>query len=181
MSLARLSPDNGDHVRLSRMFDDGPERDTAFLYELARESATTELVAHLRRGETPLVRRRAAETLGDLSNDSTHEPEDEVIRALIRAVVEDDDDSVRARAIDALYRYEEGSFDRLVREITGFDAGDAPDWATARVLERWGRSGRRGRSQRSSRSHATTRKNSAERQSRNWASSGASNPSSTWT
>lgn len=119
------------------MFDDNPERDTAFLYELARESKTTELVAHLKRGETPLVRRRAAETLGDLSNDPTHEPEDEVIRALVKAVVEDDDDSVRARAIDALYRYEDDSFDRLVREITGFDAGDAPDWATARVLERW--------------------------------------------
>jgi HEAT repeat protein len=119
------------------MFDDDPERDTAFLYELARESKTTELVAHLKRGDTPLVRRRAAETLGDLSNDPTHEPEEEVIRALIKAVVEDDDDSVRARAIDALYRYEDSGFDRLVEEVTGFDAGESPDWATARVLERW--------------------------------------------
>ncbi|MEF8783211.1 MAG: HEAT repeat domain-containing protein [Haloarculaceae archaeon] len=119
------------------MFDDGPERDTAFLYELARESKTSELVAHLRRGENPLIRRRAAETLGDLSDDPTHETEEEVIRALIKAVIEDDDDSVRARAIDALYRYGQDSFDRLVEDMTGFDAEDAPDRLTAKVLERW--------------------------------------------
>jgi HEAT repeat protein len=124
------------------MFDD-PGDGTAFLYGLARESDVTGLVAHLKRSDSPLVRRRAAEILGDLSNDPTHDAEQEAVRALVGAVFEDDDDSVRAQAIDALVRYGRDGLDHLVDELTGPEAGDgtgagdAPDWVTARVLEEW--------------------------------------------
>lgn len=118
------------------MSEDWQGRETAFLYELARESRTSDLVAYLKRSDSPVVRRRAAELLGDLSN-SPRDTEEEAVRALVRAVSEDDDDSVRARAIDALCRYGEDSVDRLIEEMAGFDAREAPDWVTARVLERW--------------------------------------------
>jgi len=113
--------------------------DTTFLYELARDSRTTELVAHLRRSSNPVVRRRAAELLGDLSEHPDRDAAEEVVRALVAAVRNDDDDSVRARAIDALYRHGEDSFERLVRELSGADA-DADtmsDRTLSRRLEDW--------------------------------------------
>ena len=113
--------------------------DTTFLYELARDSRTTELVAHLRRSSNPVVRRRAAELLGDLSEHPDRDATEEVVRALVTAVRNDDDDSVRARAIDALYRHGEDSFERLVRELSGTDAdADAmSERALSRRLEDW--------------------------------------------
>jgi len=119
--------------------------DTTFLYELARDSRTTELVAHLRRSSNPVVRRRAAELLGDLSEHPNRDATEEAVRALVEAVQNDDDENVRARAIDALYRHGEDSFERLVRELS--EAGDGADAAgesdamseraMARRLEDW--------------------------------------------
>ncbi|QGX94580.1 HEAT repeat domain-containing protein [Haloplanus rallus] len=129
------------------MVEDRSEADTAFLYELARESNTTELVAYLRRGSRPVVRRRAAEMLGDFAEETTRNDGDtqEVIRALIQAVREDDDRSVRARAIDALYRHGPDTLERLVHEMGEFDiepeegtrSDTAAERATARLLEEW--------------------------------------------
>ncbi|WP_251330083.1 HEAT repeat domain-containing protein [Haloplanus pelagicus] len=131
------------------MFDGRPEADTAFLYELARDSRTSDLVAYLRRGSSPVVRRRAAEMLGDFAERGFEDDRDveEVVRALIEAVREDDDDSVRARAIDALYRHGPETLERLVHEMGEFetgvdDGGDEgtdtpPERATTRLLEEW--------------------------------------------
>jgi len=125
------------------MADDRSEADTAFLYELARESNTTELVAYLRRGSSPVVRRRAAEMLGDFAaaTERTDGDTQEVIRALIQAVQDDDDRSVRARAIDALYRHGPDTLERLVRELGEFDieddSGVTAEQATTRLLEEW--------------------------------------------
>ncbi len=120
------------------MFDDDPARETTFLYELAREADISALVAHLKRGNTPTVRRRSAEVLGDLSDTGLSEEEqEEVIQALMQATREDDDDSVRARAIDALYRYGQDALDRLIAEMANIDVRDAPEWVTSRTLVGW--------------------------------------------
>lgn len=121
------------------MIDDEPQRDTAFLYELARDAETTRLVAYLKRGRTAQVRRRAAEVLGDLADSPTYETEDEVVEALIQAVQEEDDDSVRARAADSLYRHGEESFARLVKRMSDVevDVEEDPDWVVSRTLVDW--------------------------------------------
>jgi HEAT repeat protein len=119
------------------MFDDEPARDTTFLYELARDGETSALVSYLRRGDRPVVRRRAAEILGDFSDVPQETDEEEIVQALIEAVREDDDDTVRARAIDALYRHGQDSLDRLISELADFDVREAPEWVTARTLAGW--------------------------------------------
>jgi HEAT repeat protein len=105
------------------MFGRRTEQDTPFLYQLAREARRSELVAYLKRGKTPVVRRRAAELLGDLADsDVGSGSDDEVVQALVGAVTEEEDDSVRARAIDALFRYGQDSLERLVDEMGTSDA-----------------------------------------------------------
>lgn len=119
------------------MIDDEPAQDAAFLYELARDLETEALISYLKRSDKPAIRRRAAEILGDLADVSTHKDDDDAIRALIHAVRTDDDDSVRARAIDALYRHGPDALDRLIAKMADFDAEDAPDWVTSRTLVGW--------------------------------------------
>jgi HEAT repeat protein len=117
--------------------DDDPVKDTAFLYELARDREVSALVAYLRRGKRPAVRARAAEILGDLSDVPVEEDEEEIVRGLIEAVLEDDDDTVRARAIDALYRHGEDSLKRLIDERADTDVQEASDRATSQTLVEW--------------------------------------------
>jgi len=120
------------------MFNNDPSRDAAFLYELARDFETSEIVGYLRRGKNPAVRQRAAEVLGDLSDVPDYETGDEVIEALIRTVRDgDEEEDVRARAADSLYRYGQDAFERLIDSISGLDVDTAPDWVTARVLVDW--------------------------------------------
>lgn len=119
------------------MIDDEPKRDTAFLYELARDAETTKLVAYLKRGRTAQIRRRAAEVLGDLADAPTYETEDEVVEALIQAVQDEDDDSIRARAADSLYRHGEESFARLIKRMGDVDMEADPDWVVSRKLVDW--------------------------------------------
>ena len=119
------------------MIDDDPAKDTSFLYELARDREVSALVTYLRRGKRPAVRTSAAEMLGDLSNTSIPDDREEAVEGLIRAVQEDDDDTVRARAIDALYRYGEGSLKRLINERVDADVLDAPDRVAAQALTEW--------------------------------------------
>lgn len=113
------------------------EGDTTFLYELVRDSKTSELVAYLRRGSSPVVRRRAAEVLGDFAEKFDEDTTEELVRALVEAACEDDDDSVRARAIDSLYRQGEETLERLVREMSDVDDEAMPDLTTAHLLEDW--------------------------------------------
>jgi HEAT repeat protein len=134
------------------MFGRRPDEDTPFLYQLAREARRSELVAYLKRGSSPVVRRRAAELLGDLADtDAGSGGDEEVVQALVAAVTEEDDDSVRARAIDALFRYGQDSLERLVDEmgasdtvpgVAGSDAGpgrtdSGDDRTVAGTFEAW--------------------------------------------
>jgi len=112
--------------------------DDTFLYELARERKTTALVGHMKHADNPVIRRRAAELLGDFSD--IHRPYDreEVVRELIAVVTDDTEhDAVRARAVDALYRHGREPIERLVTELAAFDAGEAADWTTAEELADW--------------------------------------------
>ena len=111
--------------------------DDTFLYELAREGETSELVAYLKRGESPQVRARAAELLGDFSDIQRQFDEEEVIRELINVVLDEEEDEVRARAIDALYRHGQGPLERLISYLSEFDAEETPDWVTAQKLVDW--------------------------------------------
>lgn len=101
---------------------DESEQDTSFLYGFARRGDTDALVARLRRAEEPVVRRRAAELLGDFDDLRQQARQHEVTEGLIEAAIEDDDDSVRARAIDTLYRHGRASLGRLVERLAD-DAG----------------------------------------------------------
>lgn len=112
--------------------------DDTFLYELARERETTALVGQMKHADDPVVRRRAAELLGDFSDIQRPYDREEVIRELI-AVVTDDTErkAVRARAVDALYRHGRAPVERLVTELAAFDAGEATDRTTAEELAGW--------------------------------------------
>jgi HEAT repeat protein len=111
--------------------------DATFLYELQRDGETSKLVSYLKLGEKPVVRRRAAEILGDFDDLQQDHEQEAVVQGLITTVKEDDDASVRARAIDALYRHGQDTLERLVTELSGFDVRDTPDWVTARTLADW--------------------------------------------
>ena len=118
-------------VRPQSMFDDPPDRGDGFMYRLERESEALKLVAHLKLGEKEYVRRRAAEMLGNIT--TIHDPDErtQVVDALVGAVRDDEDDSVRAAAIDALYQRGEEPFDRLIAELSGDEA------ASTAVLTAW--------------------------------------------
>ncbi len=97
------------------------------LYQLARDGDTDELLTHLWESESPAVRRRAAELLGELGTES----DDELVRGVVEAARTDEDDDVRAAAIDALDEVGPGAIDRLLVELTGVDTDDAADWVRA--------------------------------------------------
>ena len=112
--------------------------DDAFLYELARERQTTALVGQMKHADNPVIRRRAAELLGDFSDIQRPYDEQEVIRELIAIVTDREErDDVRARAIDALYRHGEEPLERLVTKMAAFDASEATDRQTTTQLIDW--------------------------------------------
>jgi HEAT repeat protein len=118
------------------MIDENPAKDATFLYALARDGETRDLVMYLKQSDKAVIRRRCAEILGDLSDGSAHD--DEVaVRGLIDAVLKDEDDSVRARAIDALYRYGDDALHRLINRITDVDVEDVEQWSPREVLTAW--------------------------------------------
>jgi HEAT repeat protein len=119
------------------MYDDDQELDDSFLYELAREGQTTEIVAYMKHAERTIVRRRAAEILGDFADVQRSIDREEIVRELINAVLDETDDSVRARAIDALYRHGREPLERLITSLSDFDASETPDWVTANQLIDW--------------------------------------------
>lgn len=119
------------------MSNDPTDFDDTFLYELARERQTSELVAYMKRGDDPQVRARAAELLGDFSDVQRQFDEEEVLRELINVVLDEDNDEVRARAIDSLYRHGQEPLERLISYLSDFDAKETPDWVTAQKLVEW--------------------------------------------
>ncbi|RQG97322.1 HEAT repeat domain-containing protein [Natrarchaeobius chitinivorans] len=105
-----------------------PEDEPTFLYELARNSEELALLEYLTQSEKPLIRYRAAEILGSLASSQNDEARERVVEALVRTARRDENDSVRAAAIDAIYLRDEDSLDRLIGELTAAGIDDAPDW-----------------------------------------------------
>ena len=100
------------------------------LYELARGGEVERLRDALN-SDSPAVRRRAAELVGELGD----EDDQPTIDALLRAATRDEEKRVRGAAIDALDQVGQSAVEQLLRELTGGDAGDA-DWVTARRFAR---------------------------------------------
>lgn len=108
-----------------------------FLYELARDAKTTELIGYLKRGRSPVVRKRAAELLGDFADFPDEQRRDEIVQELIATVEGGDDEDVRAIAIDSLVRYGDDALERLIDRYSEFDAANAPPWVIAENLIEW--------------------------------------------
>lgn len=96
------------------------------LYELAH-AGDVERLRDALNSDSSAVRRRAAELLGELSE----EDDQPTIDALLRAATRDEDGRVRGAAVDALDRIGQSAVEQLLRELTGGDAGDA-EWVAAR-------------------------------------------------
>lgn len=128
------------------------------LYQLERERDIDELVETLRRSDNPSIRRRAAEIIGglfesdgidevDLRSESETEsglgiepqadekPEAEsVVDVLVSTVRDDENEGVRAAAIDALDHHGQEALERVVAELSDEALDSATDWVAARAF-----------------------------------------------
>jgi len=98
------------------------------LYQLERDGDVDSLLDHLKLSDSPSIRKRAAEILGDVVGD-----EPQAVDALVRTAKEDDDEEVRGAAIDALDAIGADAIERLVAEMAGVDGGGA-DWVRAEAF-----------------------------------------------
>jgi HEAT repeat protein len=98
------------------------------LYQLEKDGDVDSLLDHLKLSDSPSIRKRAAEILGDVVDD-----EPQAVDALVRTAKEDDDEEVRGAAIDALDAIGADAIERLVAEMAGVDA-DGADWVRAEAF-----------------------------------------------
>jgi HEAT repeat protein len=87
------------------------------LYQLEKDGDVDALLDHLTLGDSPAIRKRAAEILGDVVED-----EPQAVDGLVRAAREDADEAVRGAAIDALDAIGTDAIERLVAEMAGVDS-----------------------------------------------------------
>ncbi|PSP55909.1 phycocyanin alpha phycocyanobilin lyase [Halobacteriales archaeon QS_1_67_19] len=98
------------------------------LFELEKTGDVTELTSLLESSSNEAVRRRAAEILGDADA-----PDEEVLSPLVAAAREDDSESVRAAAIDALDQRH--AIEELISALTDQEVPtDGAEWARAEAL-----------------------------------------------
>ena len=119
------------------MFNDEPGDNETFLYKLERESEVQKLIAHLKRSRKNYVRRRAATMLGNIAEISNPNERRQAVKALVSAIKTDEDDSVRAAAIDALYQRGEDAFDYLVAELAEMGGSEATERTATTLLTEW--------------------------------------------
>lgn len=100
------------------------------LYQLAREGATEELAAYLSESDSPAVRERAAEFLGDVG-----EPNKDVVGPLIATAQDDPEPVVRDAAVGALDQLGQKPLEQLIAQLADVDPGQAADWATAKQYQ----------------------------------------------
>ncbi|MGM0605602.1 MAG: HEAT repeat domain-containing protein [Halobacteriota archaeon] len=98
------------------------------LYQLARSGDTDTLTDRLLNSDSAAVRKRAAELLGELVDES----DTDVVGSIVAVAISDDDEAVRAAAIDSLDAIGSGAVDQLLVEITGAKIEQGADWATAK-------------------------------------------------
>lgn len=99
------------------------------LYTLARDGDMEQLTDTAKNSDSAAVRRRAAEMLGDVGD-----PEDDrTVDVLIHLARDDDEDAVRAAAVDGLDELGGNGLERLIAKETGVDP-NAADWAAVRAF-----------------------------------------------
>ncbi|WP_138007535.1 HEAT repeat domain-containing protein [Halalkalirubrum salinum] len=98
------------------------------LYQLARSGDTDSLTERLLGSDSPAVRKRAAELLGELVDES----DTEIVGSLVAVAMSDDDEGVRAAAIDALDEIGAGAVEQLLVKVTGTKIQQGATWATAK-------------------------------------------------
>ncbi|THE64343.1 HEAT repeat domain-containing protein [Salinadaptatus halalkaliphilus] len=106
------------------------------LFELERNAEFDELITYLEESSNADIRRRAAEILGSLESEAggNSYPRDDVVDALVAAAKDDDNEDVRAGAIDALDQYGQEALERFIGEISGEDIDDVAEWKKAQIL-----------------------------------------------
>jgi HEAT repeat protein len=101
------------------------------LYQLARDNDIEKLSDRAKSSESEAVRRRAAEMLGDVGDvDDT-----QVIDTLAALALNDDDDEVRAMAVDALSELGQEALEQLLAKDAGIDPGST-DWTAVRAFSK---------------------------------------------
>ena len=98
------------------------------LYQLARSGDTDTLTERLLGSDSPAVRKRAAELLGELVD----ERDTDIVGSLVAVAMSDDNEEVRAAAIDALDEIGTGAVEQLLVKVTGTKIQQGATWATAK-------------------------------------------------
>src|SRR6056297_332571 len=98
------------------------------LYQLEKDGDVDSLLDHLKLSDSPRIRKRAAEILGDVVGN-----EPQAVDALVRAAQEDANEAVRGAAIDAVDAIGGEAIERLVAEMAGVEA-DGADWVRAEAF-----------------------------------------------
>ncbi len=98
------------------------------LYHLARDGDAEGMRELLLESESPAVRARAAKLLGQ-TVDST---DSESVETLVSASVTDDEEDVRAAAVEGLDEIGSEAVEQLLVKITGSKVREGADWATAK-------------------------------------------------
>ncbi|ELZ34235.1 HEAT repeat domain-containing protein [Halorubrum tebenquichense] len=101
------------------------------LYQHARDGNVEPLRDALG-SDSAAVRRRAAEFLGEIGEES----DQPTVDGLLRAATTDDDPEVRGAAVDALDAIGEGALQQLLEELTGGGNDGEAEWVTARKFAR---------------------------------------------
>lgn len=101
------------------------------LYRLARDNDMEALCDRAKGSRSPAVRRRAALMLGDIGDIENNRTVD----VLIHLVTDDDDDRVRAAAVDALNDLGNDAVERLLARSAGVDP-NGTDWVAVRAFAR---------------------------------------------
>lgn len=98
------------------------------LYNLARDGDTEGLREMLMESDSPAVRARAGKLLGQTVDSS----DSESVEALVSASVTDEDEDVRAAAVEGLDEIGSEAVEQLLVKITGTKIQEGADWATAK-------------------------------------------------
>ena len=101
------------------------------LYQHARDGNAERLRDALG-SDSAAVRRRAAEFLGEVGEES----DQATVEGLLRTATTDDDPEVRGAAVDALDALGEGALQQLLEELTGGGSDAEAEWVTARKFAR---------------------------------------------
>ncbi|MFP8954619.1 HEAT repeat domain-containing protein (plasmid) [Natrialbaceae archaeon A-arb3/5] len=108
------------------------------LFKLERNADFEQLISYLERSSNANIRRRAAEILGSLATEADDDPhpDEDPVSALTTVAQDDDNQEVRAAAIDALDQYGQDALEQYIGELTGEDIDDVAEWKKAKILAR---------------------------------------------